>query len=84
MGVTVDFFGSRFPGGLIAQDEYDSVVKELPLVQFKESVKRKMCGLCQNKPETTYDNFVRDFGERLVEGYSAKLINAVDMLLGAD
>lgn len=84
MGVTVDFLGSRFPGGLITKDEYDSVVKELPLVHFKESVKRKMCGLCENKPETTYDNFVRDFGERFVDGYSEKVINAVDMLLGDD
>ncbi|CRG92439.1 hypothetical protein PISL3812_09499 [Talaromyces islandicus] len=84
MGVTVDFLGPRFPGALITSDEYNSVVKELPLVQFKESVKRKLCGLCENKPQTTYDNFVRDFGQRFVDGYSAKLINAVDMLLEDD
>lgn len=84
MGVTVDFLGSRFPGGLITDAEYNAVVKELPSVDFKECVKRKLCGLCENKPETTYDNFVRDFGERFVPGYSAKLISSVDMLLGAD
>jgi hypothetical protein len=84
MGVTADFLGSRFPGGLITDDEYNAVVKELPTVDFKASVTRKMCGLCVNKPETTYDNFVRDFGERFVVGYSAKLINSVDMLLRED
>jgi hypothetical protein len=84
MGITVDFLGSCFPGGLITDDEYNAVVKELPSVDFKESVKRKMCGLCANKPETTYDNFVRDFGERFVVGYSTRVINSVDILLGAD
>lgn len=30
------------------------------------------CGLCKYKPETTYDNFVMDFGERFVHGYSGR------------
>ncbi|KAH8689483.1 hypothetical protein BGW36DRAFT_401839 [Talaromyces proteolyticus] len=79
MGVFADFLGPRFPGGLISKDEYNSVIKELPLCDFKESVKKILCGLCEKKPQTTYDNFVRDFGERFVEGYTAE--NAVDMLM---
>ena len=29
-------------------------------------------GFCRTKPETTYDNFAGDVGDRLVEGYSRK------------
>jgi hypothetical protein len=70
MGISADFLGHTFPGGLISKEEYDAIAKELPLLNFKEEVKNLMCGLCIHKPETTYDNFVRDFGERFVEGYS--------------
>lgn len=79
MGITVDFLGFNFPGGLITKDEYEAVVKELPLLDFKESVKKLLCGLCTHKPETTYDNFLRDFGERFVEGYSA--VSMTDILM---
>ena len=29
------------------------------------------CQMTRDKPETTYDNFMRDFGERYVPGYQA-------------
>ena len=32
-------------------------------------------------PETSYDNFLRDFGERFVPGH--KTISAVDLLMNA-
>lgn len=79
MGITVDFLGFNFPGGLITKSEYDAVVKELPLLDFKDSVKRLLCGLCTHKPETTYDNFLRHFGERFVDGYSS--VSMVDKLM---
>jgi hypothetical protein len=33
------------------------------------------------KPKTSYDNFLRDFGERFVAGYKA--VSTVDLLLNA-
>jgi hypothetical protein len=33
------------------------------------------------KPETSYDNFLRDFGERFVPGYKA--VSTVDLLMDA-
>jgi len=45
-------------------------VKDYPRAGFKDGVKKAMCGLCERKPETTYNNFVADFGEAYVEGYS--------------
>ena len=37
--------------------------------------------LVTTKRETSYDNFLRDFGERFVPGYRA--ISAVDLLMNA-
>jgi hypothetical protein len=79
MRIFADFTDPQFPGGLIVKDEYNAVIKELPLCDFKEGVKKLMCGLCIHKPETTYDNFVKDFGDRFVERYQA--MSAVDRLM---
>ncbi|WP_323688771.1 MULTISPECIES: hypothetical protein [unclassified Rhizobium] len=39
------------------------------------------CTIARTQPETTYDNFVRDFGERLVPGYSGP--SSVDLVAAA-
>jgi hypothetical protein len=48
-------------------------------------MKRRMtqcfCHIAKIKPETTYDNFARDFGERFIPGYKAP--SAVDFLMNA-
>ncbi|KAL4781268.1 hypothetical protein BJX76DRAFT_21320 [Aspergillus varians] len=81
MGIGADFAGPAFPGGLITKGEYNAIIAELPLLEFKESVKKLMCGLCVHKPETTYDNFLRDFGVRYVDGYSTTGKVAHDFLM---
>jgi len=81
MGITADLMGVEFPGGLLTKEEYDAIVGELPLLDLKEKVKDLLCGLCKYKPETTYDNFVRDFGERFVDGYSVEEKLPIDMLM---
>jgi hypothetical protein len=42
---------------------------------------RCFCHIAETRPETTYDNFVRDFGERCVPGY--KPPSSVDLVAGA-
>ncbi|KAL6690907.1 metal dependent phosphohydrolase [Trichoderma pleuroticola] len=69
LGVGADFFGPQFaPGGiknLITVEEYHAVVKLFPRAGFNyEGLKDVMCGLCREKPETTYDNFVGFFGRK--------------------
>lgn len=39
------------------------------------------CHIAETRPETTYDNFVRDFGERFAGGYQAP--SSVHALMGA-
>ena len=70
MAVEADFAGpfwSPSPGrateAWITVDEYRAVTALFPRVDFnRNGVKKLMCGLCQRKPDTTYDNFVGLFG----------------------
>ena len=69
MGITSDFLGPNMPGGLITVDEYKETVRAYPRLGFAGELKGIMCGLCRDKPETTYDNFVGHFGARDLPGY---------------
>ena len=39
-------------------------------------------GIAQARPQTTYDSFIRDFGERFVAGYKLP-VSTVDLLSNA-
>jgi len=65
----------------MTQAEWDDIVAKYPRHGFREGVKALMCGFCRTKPVTTYDNFVAEFGERFVEGYSREGRRTVDMIL---
>ncbi|KAI0142583.1 hypothetical protein F4776DRAFT_676398 [Hypoxylon sp. NC0597] len=66
LGVMADFSGPMFPpgnGAVITEAEYREVARHFPLAGFgTESLVNVMCGLCRDKPETTYDNIVSGFG----------------------
>lgn len=57
-----DFWGPAFRGLTITVEENQEIVDAFPRLGFKESFLGIMCGLCEFKPETTYDNFVGDYG----------------------
>ena len=70
-GIHADFTGPDLvAGGHLTWEEWNAVSKEFPRLGMKEGIREIMCGLCRNKPDTTYDNFVGYFGERYVEGYT--------------
>ncbi|OTA97224.1 hypothetical protein M434DRAFT_41229, partial [Hypoxylon sp. CO27-5] len=64
MGIMVDFSGPKFgDGNVITEAEYREVVRHFPLAGLgTENMKITLCGLCREKPETTYDNIVGQFG----------------------
>lgn len=67
LGVTADFLGPNLDLGLgtnlISREEYRTVTKLFPRSGFTyEGLKQVMCGICASKPNTTYDNFVGEFG----------------------
>jgi hypothetical protein len=47
---------------LISVDEYKEIVTAFPREGFKDDLVQIMCGLCRNKPSTTFDTFVGEFG----------------------
>ncbi|KEY72617.1 hypothetical protein S7711_06253 [Stachybotrys chartarum IBT 7711] len=71
-GIYADFQGPRMaPAGVISEAEYLEVVRAFPLAGFgQEGVKEIICGLCRDKPSTTYDNFTAGFGMRY--GYDGR------------
>ncbi|KAK5125445.1 hypothetical protein LTR85_000554 [Meristemomyces frigidus] len=80
-GIFLDFVGvAGAPPGALTDAEWDAIVAEYPRAGFRDGVKSVMCNLCRTKPQTTYDNFVGDFGEELVEGYSRKGKRAFDFM----
>ncbi|KAI1278564.1 metal dependent phosphohydrolase [Xylaria sp. FL0933] len=85
LGVMADFQGPRFaadswgdpakrvdtPGAVITVDEFREVMAAFPYVSFgEERAKEIFCGLCRDKPATTFDNFVSGFGREF--GYDGK------------
>lgn len=78
-GIGLDVVGFQFdqlPAGEIA-----AIVAEYPRLAMKERLVRCFTHFAAKHPETSYDNFVRDFGERFVPDYHPP--SAVDWILNA-
>ena len=78
-GVCLDVVGLQYE--LIPPDEMKKIVGEFPRLGMKARMTRCFCGIAKSYPQTTYDNFARDFGERFVPGYKAP--SAVDIVANA-
>jgi len=78
-GVGVDWGG--WGRDSIAQDQLSRIVEAFPRLAMKQRFTRAICHIAETRPETTYDNFARDFGERFVPGYRST--SMVDYLLNA-
>ena len=57
------------------------ILEAFPRLEMKTKCAETCCRLVTAKPETSFDNFLRDFGERFVPGY--KPISTVDLLMNA-
>ncbi|KAH6677729.1 hypothetical protein B0J14DRAFT_585032 [Halenospora varia] len=85
IGITADFLGpEKAFGGVLTRQVWDGIVKEYPRLDFRNGVKKALCGLCIEKPETTYDNFVAQFGVLFVDGYSLEGKTMVDIWRAAE
>ena len=79
MGIGVDYGGFGLES--IPPLEVAEILAAFPRLKFKAKFAETCCRLVVAKPETSYDNFLRDFGERSVPGY--KPISTVDLLMKA-
>jgi len=78
-GIALDFGGLQYDR--IPPDEMRSILAAFPRLDLKRSFTDSVCRIVKTRPETTYDNFARDFGERFVPGYKAP--STVDFLMRA-
>lgn len=83
-GINADFAGPhRAIGGHLTWDTLNVVVRGLPRLRMKEDVREICCRLCRTEPETTYDNFVGQYGERYVEGYTLAGTKDIDFMVAS-
>ncbi|CAN7749059.1 MULTISPECIES: hypothetical protein [unclassified Ensifer] len=78
-GICFDVVGLKY--SLIPSSEVRAIIAEFPRLGMKKKMTACFCHIAKTQPETTYDNFVRDFGERLVPGYSVP--SSVDLIAEA-
>ena len=76
IGVEFGFQYDRIPPA-----EMKSILTEFARLDMKRRFADSVCRIIKAKPETTYDNFARDFGERFVPGYKPQ--SSVDFLMNA-
>ena len=79
MGIGLDYGG--FGIEAIPTADVERILSAFPRLRMKQGFTKTCVRLVTAKPETSYDNFLRDFGERFVPGY--KTISAVDLLMNA-
>ncbi|HEX4228392.1 MAG TPA: HD domain-containing protein [Bryobacteraceae bacterium] len=68
-GITVDVIGIGLDR--IPQDKLRAVLTEFPRLVFKIQFKERLCSVVRRKPATSFDNVLRDFGSRYIEGFTA-------------
>ena len=79
MGIALDYGGFGFES--IPAADIAEILSAFPRLEMKHRFSETCRHLVTARPETSYDNFLRDFGERFVPGY--KTISAVDLLMNA-
>jgi hypothetical protein len=79
MGIGLDYGG--FGIEALTPSDVDRILSAFPRLRMKQSFSEACCQLVAAKPETSQDNFLRDFGERFVPGYKA--MSTVDLLMNA-
>ena len=68
-GIAMDVIGAGLD--LIPKDKVRGILAAFPRLSMKAELKASLCSLVRRKPETTYDNVLKDIGTRYVDGYAA-------------
>jgi hypothetical protein len=61
--------------------DLERILSAYPRLKTRQRFADTCCRLVTDKPETSHDNFLRDFGERFVPGHEA--VSTVDLLMNA-
>src|SRR5215213_8697765 len=77
-GIGVEF---GFQYDRIPPNEMQGILAAFPRLEMKRRFTDSVCRIVKTRPETTYDNFAGDFGQRFVPGYQRP--STVDFLMNA-
>ena len=78
-GIGLDWGGWGYDE--LPKSQIEEILEAYPRLDMKKRFTQDVCHIVETRPDTTYDNFARDFGERFVPGY--KRPSVVDFLLNA-
>ena len=78
-GIGLDWGGWGYEA--LTEAQLTPILDQFPRLGMKQRFTRAVCHIVESRPDTSYDNFARDFGERFVRGYSRP--SAVDFLLNS-
>jgi hypothetical protein len=78
-GICCDVVGLRYDS--IPSEDIRAIIETFPRLGMKYRMTRQFCCLARSHPETTFDNFVRDFGERFITAYHVP--SSVDLISSA-
>jgi hypothetical protein len=79
MGIGLDYGG--FGVEALPAADTERILSAFPRLRMKQQFAETCSRLVTARPETSHDNFLRDFGERFVPGYQA--VSTVDLLMNA-
>ena len=66
-GIAVDVLGAGLDR--ILRDRQEAILAAFPRLTLKSQFKSTLCNVVLRKPATSFDNILRDFGTRYVEGF---------------
>lgn len=79
MGIGLDYGG--FGIDLLTPEDVKDILTAFPRLHMKNKFAETCRRLAARSPEISFDNFLRDFGQRYVPGYTP--VSAVDLLMNA-
>jgi hypothetical protein len=78
-GIAVDVLGAGLDR--IPQVKQQAILAEFPRLGLKNQLQSSLCNIVRRKPATSFDNILRDFGTRYVEGFAPP--NLADLVANA-
>ncbi len=67
-GIAVDAIGAGLER--IPLDKQRAILAAFPRLALKKHLESSLCNIVRRKPATSFDNILRDFGTRYVEGFT--------------
>src|SRR2546422_3246349 len=67
-GIAVDAIGVGLDR--IPTDKLQAILAAFPRLALKNELQSSLCNIVRRKPATSFDNILRDFGTRYVEGFT--------------